>query len=217
MLRRAAASGTAFDDCWDDLWTALCHQGTVYSASYAALPILTAMCLSQDPRGYSAPLQLAGAILASIDGPEEPAAVRRRYGAEVAQLHAIAERGIELAGTDLEFIYGLETLTSFEDGGPWSRNLSYLADGEAPMECAGCAAALVLHIDDLPATVTRQDVSEGSTPVKPTANVAGTEARLLDLATQNDRQRVADQFRYLFGNATCPVCSVDLRIASVLI
>lgn len=44
LLRRAEAAGPDFGDEWDDLWSYICHQGTVYSASYAAVPTLTAMC-----------------------------------------------------------------------------------------------------------------------------------------------------------------------------
>jgi hypothetical protein len=54
---------------WDDLWSRLCHQGTVYSASYAAVPTLARMSLQHTPSGYIAALQLAAAIIASNDGP----------------------------------------------------------------------------------------------------------------------------------------------------
>ncbi len=55
---------------WDDLWACLCHQGTVYSASYAALAALTDMAAQRTPAGYVESLGLAAAILASTDGPE---------------------------------------------------------------------------------------------------------------------------------------------------
>lgn len=85
------------------------------------------------------PLQLVGSILASNDGPEDAAVIRDRFATEVRQLGVIAERCVELADDDVEFIYGLETLAAFEDGGVWSRNLSYLADGEVPLAVLAAA------------------------------------------------------------------------------
>ncbi|WP_053670616.1 hypothetical protein [Streptomyces sp. NRRL B-1140] len=41
LLDGASADPQSSD--WDELWSRLCHQGTVYSASYAALPALTRM------------------------------------------------------------------------------------------------------------------------------------------------------------------------------
>lgn len=55
---------------WDDLWGRLCHQGTVYSGSYAALPALTEMSRRRTPAGYVPALHLAAAIIASTDGPD---------------------------------------------------------------------------------------------------------------------------------------------------
>ena len=47
----------------------LCRQGTVYSASYVALPALAAMEAQHPPAGYVASLHLATAVVASNDGP----------------------------------------------------------------------------------------------------------------------------------------------------
>ena len=103
--RRADDSGPV----WDELWSHLCHQGTVASASYAAIGALTDICLQQRPRGYIAPLQLVGAIVAAEDGPEDPAQVRWRYARELAELAELAEQCLPLSATDADFLYGLET------------------------------------------------------------------------------------------------------------
>jgi hypothetical protein len=41
--RRAAAPNNYKDEPWFSLWSALCHQGDVYTASYAAVPELVAI------------------------------------------------------------------------------------------------------------------------------------------------------------------------------
>ena len=40
LARRAPASLTSTDEPWSSLWSALCHQSDVYTASYAAVPEL---------------------------------------------------------------------------------------------------------------------------------------------------------------------------------
>lgn len=214
LLRRAEESGADFGAAWDDLWSHLCHQGTVYSASYAASPALTAMCLRQEPRGYMAPLQLVGSILASNDAPEGADLMRAQHADEARQLSGVAERCLELAKDDIEFIYGLETLAAFEGRGVWSRNLSYLADGEVPLDCVSCGENLLVHIEELPATVACWDASRPATTVEPAEDLGPTEERLISLALASDRPGVAAKLRHLFGSVACPECRFAFPIAA---
>ena len=86
LLAAAEEAGSDEGDPWDDMWSRLCHQGTVYTASYAALPRLAQVSRRRPPSGYVAALHLAGAIIASNDGPGESASVRQRYENEIAEL-----------------------------------------------------------------------------------------------------------------------------------
>jgi len=45
--RSATAGGSDRDEPWFSLWSALCHQGDVYTASYAAVPELVAIAHSR--------------------------------------------------------------------------------------------------------------------------------------------------------------------------
>ncbi|SDD14562.1 hypothetical protein [Auraticoccus monumenti] len=216
LLRRADEAGPDPGPVWDHLWGSLCHQGTVYSASYAAVPALTAMCRRTEPRGHLEPLLLAGSILASDDAPEDAAVLRARYAMEVAELRALAERCVEFACDDVDFIYGLETLAAFTDRGVWSRNLSYLMDGETAVHCRGCAQNLLVRTEELPATVTCWDSSREPTTVAPAADLGPIEERLISLAEANDRPQVVAQLRYLFGRVTCPECGVEFLTRDAL-
>src|SRR5690242_2032377 len=70
-------------EVWSELWSRLCHQGTVYPASYAALPALTLLARQWSPADRAMPLILAGAILASTDRPPHDAQnPRADYAAE---------------------------------------------------------------------------------------------------------------------------------------
>ncbi len=214
LLRRAEEAGADFGAAWDDLWSHLCHQGTVYTASYAAMPTLSAMCLRQEPRGYMAPLQLVGSILASNDAPEGAELMRAKYTTAVGNLRGVAERCLERAKDDVEFIYGLETLAAFEGRGVWSRNLGYLADGEVPVDCISGGVNLLVDMEELPATVTCWDVSRHATAVEPTEKLGPAEQRFLSLAMANKRPVVAAKLRYLFGSVTCPECRSAFPIAA---
>jgi hypothetical protein len=195
----AAAAGTDEDDSWDDLWGRLCHQGTVYSASYAALPALAQMSLQHEPGGYAAALHLAAAIIASNDGPEDPALVRRRYEHELADLRAVAARNLQYA-KGIDFMYGLQVLMAFENGGVWQRNLHYLADGETELDCPSCDEHLLLEFDGPDFEVASfADASLAPTAVTPVEPSATTiEGRLLALTQAHHRPALA---------ANCPTSS----------
>ena len=70
--RRAPASRTYTDEPWFSLWTALCHQSDVYTASYAAVPELVdiAEARSGDRAAVRDCLLLAGVIELERARPE---------------------------------------------------------------------------------------------------------------------------------------------------
>jgi hypothetical protein len=218
LLAAAAAAGPDEQDPWDDLWDRLCHQGTVYSASYAALPALTKMSRRGDPDGYVLALHLAADIIASTDGPEDRAMIRQRYRHELADLCLVAARNLRHAKDDTAFVYLLEALMAFEDGGVWQRNLHQLANGEAEFECPSCGEFLSLGLDGPPFQLeSGTDASVAPTTVTPAEpSPATVEGRLLALARANDRPAVAAALPHLFGDATCPHCHTPFQVSQAL-
>jgi hypothetical protein len=211
LLTTAATAGTDVGGPWDELWGRLCHQGTVYSASYAALPVLAQISAQHEPSGYVAALHLAAAIIASTDGPEDPAVVRQRYERELADLRTVATRNLQHATTDTEFVYGLQALMAFENGGIWQRALEPLATGEASLECPSCAEDLLLDLDSpTPRITTFEDDSSAVTPRKPPASTV--EAGLLALAQTSNRPTLTTKLPYLFGTSTCPACQASFEL-----
>ena len=218
LLAAANDAGTDQGGVWDDLWGRLCHQGTVHSASYAALPALTKMSLQHAASGYVAALHLAAAIIASNDGPGDSASVRQRYENEIAELRTVAARNLQHAKDDIEFVYGLQALMAFEDGGVWQRNLQCIADGELELDCPSCGEHLLLGLDGPEFRVESfSDASLAPTAVTPGVPPGATvEGRLLALAHANDRPAVANKLPYLFGGTTCPRCHVSFRVPQAL-
>jgi hypothetical protein len=62
--RRAPPGRKYTDEPWFSLWSALCHQGDVYTASYAAVPELIAIAMTRktDPAAAFECLHLAACI-----------------------------------------------------------------------------------------------------------------------------------------------------------
>lgn len=218
LLAEARALDEDEGGVWDELWGRLCHQGTVYSASYAALPALKDMSVQRAPAGYTAPLHLAAAIISSNDGPEAAAVVRHRYRAELGVLRDVAERNLDHASGDVEFVYGLQTLMAFEDGGVWQRNLQSIADGELSLECPQCGADLLMPLDGPTFVMTSfDDDSLAPTQVIPTELADSDEdARLLTLTRAHGQEEIAAKLAFLFGRATCPSCGTAFRIRDAL-
>ena len=98
MLREAAADPRQREDRaepWHSLWSALCHQGDVYSASYAAVPHIVQIAF--DAKG---PIDFSFFLLpASIEvarkrkrGPDIPQGLEPDYFAALPKLIACAAR-----------------------------------------------------------------------------------------------------------------------------
>jgi hypothetical protein len=218
LLAEAEATREEEGRVWDDLWSRLCHQGTVYSASYAALPALSAMTAQHAPAGYVPSLHLAAAIIASNDGPEDPSAVRRRYEGELSVLRDVAERNLARAVGEVEFVYGLQALMAFENGGVWQRHLESLADGELSLECPSCGNYLLMPLDGPEFNLACfDDASVTPTLVIPNEPADSNEAaRMLTLTRAHGRDDVAVRLRYLLGRAACPSCGTAFEIADAL-
>jgi hypothetical protein len=188
------------------------------TASYAALPLLAEISERHAPAGYVAALHLAAAIVASNDGPSGTAVVRHQYSDALQRLCDLTDRNFALAGRGVEFIYGLQALMAFEDGGVWRRNLDHLADGELPLDCPSCGEYLHVNLDGSAYAMTNfSDSSIAPTPVRPVEPPGSTiGARLLTLAATHGRTDVAAKLPYLFGEAICPSCHEDFEVPSAL-
>jgi len=71
------------------LWSALCHQGDVYTASYAAVPHLVDALLASPSPVYDPPLQLVTCIeiaRANGHGPVVPIGLAAAYSAALRRL-----------------------------------------------------------------------------------------------------------------------------------
>lgn len=218
LLAAAENSGEESGPAWNELWSRLCHQGTVYTASYAALPILSEMAQRRAPAGYIASLDLAAAIVASTDGPADSVVVRDENAGVIARLRDLAAANLSLADGDVEFVYALQALMAFEDGGVWQRQLTHVADGELPFDCPRCGEFLVLRLDESEPTLANDsDASATPTHVLPAdPDKEAVVARMIALCEVGGHPEVASHIQYACGRATCPSCALAFEIPDAL-
>lgn len=215
LLRAAGESSAEHGPAWDELWSRLCHQDTVYTASYAALPLLADIAEHHEPAGYVAALDLAAAIVASTDGPIDPAVVRGEHAKTITRLRDLAERNLPHAATDVELVYGLQALMAFEDGGVWQRQLSHVADGELPVVCPHCRRFLHLDLDG--GQLVLADDSSRGTPVESVEPAEGSVgARIVALCQRAGRPGVVARLRYAQSSASCPACRTTFVVPDAL-
>lgn len=101
LLERARVdlrSGHHSRSAWFDLWSGLCHQGDIYTASYAALPALVDIAADRagSPHQFD-PLFLVACIeLARLEGrgPTPPVGMERPYSDAVQRAVGIMVEAI---------------------------------------------------------------------------------------------------------------------------
>lgn len=137
-----AARPAPQDPSWDELWSRLCHQGTVYSASCAALPALRDMARHWSPRDRRMPLCLAGSTVAGKDQPYGVQDPQVTYASETSDLVGLTEEALEdpgLADTPTTYVHLLAALLSFEGVDVWGERLDGLNDEEYEVSCPTCS------------------------------------------------------------------------------
>jgi hypothetical protein len=78
------------DSVWEELWSRLCHQGTVYSASFAALPSLEAAARRWPAEHRLPALALGASIVAATDVEGRREEFLRGFEETVARLGQLA-------------------------------------------------------------------------------------------------------------------------------
>jgi len=88
-LGSSTGSKTGYDEPWYSLWSSLCHQGDVYTASYAAVPHIVRIASETGTPVDSSFFQLPAAIEVARrtgHGPEIPEAIADGYHRAIASL-----------------------------------------------------------------------------------------------------------------------------------
>lgn len=206
---------------WSDFWSALCHQSTVYSASFAALPRLRAIASDEEARDDDAvtAVILAAAIVAGEDQPHDAGDVRVRHAADIAEFGRIANRLLPTAPDRYTYVYLLQSVLAFEGVRRWGHRLEGLNDDEYEIECPECTVALFVAFgDDGFFSCTGDyavDADVRKLPLRRAnpESLSGLADRLHSTARAHGQEDVAVRLTCLFGAATCPECGTELSVA----
>lgn len=118
--------GNVFGSAWFKLWSALCHQGDTYTASYAAVPYLVRLAEQPDYRCQYDPLLLAASIEVSRlegAGPELPPDLVSLYSAALQHGLALAKKALELPLDDESRRAYRGCVAAFSGQAPTARNI----------------------------------------------------------------------------------------------
>ncbi|MGW1670654.1 hypothetical protein [Streptomyces sp. NPDC002324] len=214
------------DSDWTELWSRLCHQGTVYSASHAALPALRDMARQWSPADRQQPLLLAGAIAASTDQPYGEQDPHVAYASEMSDLLQLTEEALRdpsLSDAPGTYVYLLAALLGFEDVPVWGEQLDGLNDDEYEVPCPACSAENFIAFGEYGFFSTTDSMYMNETaakkiPLQPADSSAlkGLAQRLRSRALADNQADVAGKLTYLFGRAQCAECDAVFSVADAV-
>jgi hypothetical protein len=93
---------------WDELTSRICHQNTVYTATYAAVPHLVAYAADQSAQGRIEPLVLVGLSHTCSfldDAPDIPPDLSDAYEKAIEEASRLLPDCLHAARTESEFRY----------------------------------------------------------------------------------------------------------------
>ncbi|WP_051740023.1 hypothetical protein [Kitasatospora sp. MBT66] len=200
------------DEAWSDLWSRLCHQGSVYSASFAALALLADLGSEAGKDGDNA-LVLAGAIAEAADDD-----ARDQHGAPIERLRTLAHARIRRPAEPAFYVSLLQTAMALDGVPVWSSALEGLADGSVEVFCPECEMGVFVSIGEAGYFSAVGDWEPGDPEGSPLraaapADLSGPARMLFDAAGEAGIDTVAVALTYLFGEGTCGECGADFSIA----
>jgi hypothetical protein len=225
------------DEAWGELWSRICHQGSAYSASFAALPALAEAAARWQPQQRVQPLALAGCILASRDCRDRdrrdlrvaffrdnPSVIRRFQ--ELCR-ESLAQRGLP----EGDFVYLLQAARSFDGDRDWGGKLDQLTSGEFSGICPHCGVDLYLVVGEYGYFAASEEwVSPGNrpgevrvrsgvklAPIEPAREALPPSAQwLCERCLAADQTGLADSIRCLFGTSECTSCGESFSLQDAI-
>lgn len=223
MLRALAACAGSRDDAavWDEICGALCHQGTVYTATYAAVPHIVELA-NEVPIARQVPYwSFVAAVTTSTDAAWLSDDLRAAFDEALERAAAAVDRALQAGpATETDALYLLQAAAATRGWTVWARILYGLIDGEVCPRCPACGweLSVLVGVDEL--TVAQQDAVSPRRTVEPRPASALREGRLDDLASLAVRagfDSIAARLRLLGGVVACPSCGCSFRLADELI
>jgi hypothetical protein len=221
-------------EVWGEVWSRICHQGTVYSASFASLPALASAAERWSSAQRVQALVLAACILASDDvrgGSRDN--LLRPVEWVVPRFRKLCNESLAEGGMSRnDFIYLLQAGRSFEGDRFWGQALDQLVSGEFSGTCPHCGADLFLVIGEYGFFTTAEDWVQPAgdrpgaivprpgimlLPIEPRAGeLPDAGGWLIERARAAQQHEVTEWIRYVFGSTGCPSCGGTLEVLDAI-
>ena len=207
------------DSVWDDLWSRICHQGTVYNSSYPTLPYLDAVAKEWSIEGKISPIFLASRIVSSSDAPDNKDKLLAPYMDSVESLKKLTKELLKQKGlSQSDYVYLLQSALSFEDESILGDRLEDINSGEFPGYCPHCDEYLYILIGEYGFYVSSEDWINKSS-IEKQEIISCSEDKLPTLgrwlvenARDSNQEMLSQWFPYIFGKSICPKCSSGIDI-----
>ncbi|MFD0526669.1 hypothetical protein ACFQ1I_04430 [Kitasatospora arboriphila] len=144
LLERAAGRD---QDAIDQLWGRLCHQGTISSASIAALPQLADIVETTASGDWALGLAsaIAGGLLQGHHGADEEVA---RQEPTLARLRDLATARLAPGQDRRTYLGLLQAILAFDRQPLWFETLDDFTDSFYTVACPHCRATVTIAIGD---------------------------------------------------------------------
>lgn len=206
-------------EVWTELWGRICHQGTVYSSSFAALPIIAEKATLWFPRQRLMALLLCADIISSRDGTLSGDASREAWLPLLPNLRAAAEESLRTSGwAHLDYIYLLTSWLAFSQEWFWSTLFSSLANEEMDLTCPNCSRSLFISIGDqgyfaaAGDHVRQPEISRKEIEPAPPEGLQGAARQLLEWIRVGRQPLVEERLLHLCGTTACPACDATFNV-----
>jgi hypothetical protein len=215
LLRRLASGDSSV---MSEIFGSVCHQGSVYSASYATVPHLVATAeTTTDPELRAEILILIGSIRASSDDRSDIALTGDLQEWYEAALPQGLQFALATLGEPIEpftAVYLLQAASALKGYLTPGRILSGFLDEEFCLKCPACHRELYVWPDEqglsttaedpvFVPTTTRTPVAPGPLPRSP---LAPQYHWLMQVAGPAAFSVIGARLSYLFGSGVCPAC-----------
>jgi hypothetical protein len=203
---------------WAELWSRVCHQGTVYSASFPVLPYLLAAASKWQPSQRLMPLALAADIVSSWDVEGSREQLIAEHLPVVGELHKLTlDTLAHGAFAQNNYVYLLQAALAFQGDRLWGHELARINDGEFVGRCPYCDADLYIVLGEGRFFCTTEEwVNRQATGREPISPCAPTQlpqvGRWLHSRCLASAEGVlATSICHLFGSSICSNCGQSFQ------
>ena len=217
LLRALAVEAGDHETAWHHIWSALCHQGDTYPASYAAVPHLIAIAARRDLLARIEYLTFAASVAAA--GGPVPADLDADYRGALAAALPMVDRALAAGPDAHEVAWLLWAAVALRGLDGAARALEPFADGgtvmtRCPAETCGVSLCLDHEGDGWAPLAVEDDAGSPPTAIEPPRSLSPS-VGWSDVAAPAELARVAEQYGHpamarklelLMGTARCPKC-----------